>query len=91
MPRPMCMILQKRSEKSIKTTIETRSQFLNLSHPDLTGSALLSVDDFPVASFYDASPFDRKWQVVKLEYIMSSRAAANSLPENYASLQLLNL
>lgn len=36
--------------------------------------------------FEDASPFDRKRQVAELEYIMSSRAAATSLAENYVGL-----
>ena len=36
--------------------------------------------------FDDASPFDRKRQVAELEYVMSSRAAATSLAENYVGL-----
>ena len=38
--------------------------------------------------FEDASPFDRKRQVAELEYVMSSRAAATSLAENYVGLPL---
>jgi len=38
--------------------------------------------------FYDASPFDRKRQVAELQYVMSSRAAATSLAENYVGLPL---
>jgi p-hydroxybenzoate 3-monooxygenase len=38
--------------------------------------------------FEDATPFDRKRQVAELEYVMSSRAAATSLAENYVGLRL---
>ncbi len=38
--------------------------------------------------FDDASPFDRKRQVAELEYVMSSRAAATALAENYVGLPL---
>jgi p-hydroxybenzoate 3-monooxygenase len=38
--------------------------------------------------FDDASPFDRRRQVAELEYVMSSRAAATSLAENYVGLPL---
>jgi p-hydroxybenzoate 3-monooxygenase len=38
--------------------------------------------------FDDAPPFDRKRQVAELEYVMTSRAAATSLAENYVGLPL---
>jgi p-hydroxybenzoate 3-monooxygenase len=38
--------------------------------------------------FEDASPFDRKRQIAELEYVMSSRAAATALAENYVGLPL---
>jgi p-hydroxybenzoate 3-monooxygenase len=38
--------------------------------------------------FEDASAFDRKRQVAEMEYVMSSRAAAASLAENYVGLPL---
>lgn len=38
--------------------------------------------------FDDASPFDRKRQVAELEYVVTSRAAATSLAENYVGLPL---
>jgi len=38
--------------------------------------------------FEDATPFDRKRQEAELEYVMSSRAAATSLAENYVGLPL---
>ena len=39
--------------------------------------------------FDDASPFDQKRQVAELEYVMSFRAAATSLAENYVGLPFL--
>jgi p-hydroxybenzoate 3-monooxygenase len=38
--------------------------------------------------FEDASRFDRKRQIAELEYVMSSRAAATALAENYVGLPL---
>jgi p-hydroxybenzoate 3-monooxygenase len=38
--------------------------------------------------FKDASGFDHKRQMAELEYVMSSRAAATSLAENYVGLPL---
>jgi p-hydroxybenzoate 3-monooxygenase len=38
--------------------------------------------------FEDASPFDGKRQLAELEYVVSSRAAAASLAENYVGLPL---
>lgn len=38
--------------------------------------------------FEDDSPFDRKRQLAELEYVMSSRAAATMLAENYVGLPL---
>jgi p-hydroxybenzoate 3-monooxygenase len=39
--------------------------------------------------FEDDSPFDRRRQLAELEYIVSSRAAAQTLAENYVGLPLL--
>jgi p-hydroxybenzoate 3-monooxygenase len=39
--------------------------------------------------FADHTPFDRRRQLAELEYIVSSRAAAQSLAENYVGLPLL--
>lgn len=41
-----------------------------------------------VHRFEDASGFDHKRQLAELEYVMSSRAAATCLAENYVGLQL---
>ena len=38
--------------------------------------------------FEEDSPFDRRRQLAELEYVMSSRAAATSLAENYVGLPL---
>jgi len=38
--------------------------------------------------FENESAFDRKRQLAELEYVMSSRAAATSLAENYVGLPL---
>ncbi|MGA2729851.1 MAG: 4-hydroxybenzoate 3-monooxygenase [Terracidiphilus sp.] len=38
--------------------------------------------------FADASPFDCKRQIAELEYVVSSRAAATTLAENYVGLPL---
>ena len=38
--------------------------------------------------FDDETPFDRRRQLAELEYIVSSRAAAQSLAENYVGLPL---
>ena len=38
--------------------------------------------------FDDATPFDRRRQRAELEYIVSSRAAAQTLAENYVGLPL---
>src|SRR5262249_3240066 len=38
--------------------------------------------------FEEHSPFDRRRQLAELEYIVSSRAAAQSLAENYVGLPL---
>jgi len=38
--------------------------------------------------FEDDTPFDRRRQFAELEYIVSSRAAAQTLAENYVGLPL---
>jgi p-hydroxybenzoate 3-monooxygenase len=38
--------------------------------------------------FPDENPFDRRRQVAELNYVTSSRAAAESLAENYVGLPL---
>jgi len=42
-------------------------------------------------SFDDATPFDRRRQLAELEYLVSSRAAAGTLAENYVGLPLPHL
>jgi p-hydroxybenzoate 3-monooxygenase len=39
-------------------------------------------------TFDDASPFDRRRQIAELEYVTSSRAAAQTLAENYVGLPM---
>ena len=38
--------------------------------------------------FEDHTPFDRRRQFAELEYVVSSRAAAQTLAENYVGLPL---
>ena len=38
--------------------------------------------------FHDQTPFERQMQLAELELVVSSRAAATSLAENYVGLPL---
>ena len=55
---------------------------------DLEGTALLVVDDVTAAPVRERAAFDHKRQLAELEYVITSRAAATSLAENYVGLPL---
>jgi p-hydroxybenzoate 3-monooxygenase len=38
--------------------------------------------------FHDANPFDQKRQIAELDYVTSSKAAAQTLAENYVGLPM---
>ncbi len=72
----------------VSTSRWTGSLFSNLFAPGMEGAAVSLWMTSTLHRFPDENPFDRHRQIPELGYVTSSRAAAQSLAEDYVGLPL---
>jgi len=66
-----------------------QSIFGDLPARVLESTTILVVDDFHVApALTNDNPFDERRQIAELDYVTSSRAASQTLAENYVGLPM---